>query len=280
MSDSILLSAGLDNFDECLELAHEHELGMELVAFSIPHVLDGGWRDLMKRYKVNLADLPGPLTMHGPFMDLVSGSPDERINDIAYGRYEHVIRIAAALNVRQVVLHANYIGLLHNDFYRQGWHQRNVDFWGPLGDYAKAYGVIIAIENMWEYDPGIIGNLLRELDHPFLKSCIDVGHANLFSDPDITIETWLSTLDDRVIELHMNNNNGVMDEHYGFNWDQGVLNYESLLPKLRKLTNKPLMVLEMDRITDMKSSLPYFDQKKTSEAGFPGGADPNAAAAG
>ena len=259
MSDPLLLSAGIRNFDQCVTLAKEHGLGIELMAFSVPQVLDGEWRDLMKRYGAALSDLPGPLTMHGPFMDLVSGSPDERINAVTYSRYEHVIRIADRLRARQVVFHANYIGLLHNDFYRQGWHQRNVDFWGPLGDYARAHDVMIAVENMWEYDPGIIGNLLRELDHPYLKACIDVGHATLFSDPDITIDDWLDNLGDLVIELHMNNNNGVMDEHFGFDWDQGVLDYEMLLPKLRELPRKPLMVLEMDRIDDMRASLHYFN---------------------
>ena len=50
-----------------------------------------------------------------------------------------------------------------------------------------------------------------------------------------------------------------MDEHYGFDWEQGVLDYGELLPKLRQLPHKPLMVLEMDRIADMKDSLHYFD---------------------
>jgi sugar phosphate isomerase/epimerase len=258
MSDLVALSAGIGNFYECVELACQRGLGIELMAFSVPHVLDGNWRKLDKEYRAAIADVSGPLTMHGPFMDLVSGSPDERINMVAYGRYEHVIRIAAGLGVQQVVFHANYIGLLHNDFYRQGWHQRNVDFWGPLGDYAKAYDVVVAIENMWEFDPTIIGNLLRELDHPCLKSCIDIGHASLFSDPDVSFDSWLDTMRPWIIESHMNNNNGVMDEHYGFDWDQGVLDYAQILPKLRELPAKPVMVLEMDRVEDMKNSLRYF----------------------
>ena len=259
MSDRVLVSAGLNNIDACVAMAHDYGLGIELMAFSVPQVLDSDWRELLSHYRTALADLPGPLTMHGPFMDLVSGSPDERINAVTYGRYEHVIRIADQLNVRQLVFHANYIGLLHNDFYRRGWHQRNVDFWGPLGDYARAHNVVVAIENMWEYDPSIIGNLLSELDHPNLKACIDIGHAQLFSDPGIGIDDWLEVMGEWVVELHMNNNNGVMDEHFGFDWDQGVLDYATLLPKLRQLPLSPLMVLEMDKVDDMKSSLYYFD---------------------
>ena len=259
MRDRISLSAGIGNFRACVDLACAYDLGIELMAFSVPHVLDGDWRALDSDYKAALAAVPGPLTVHGPFMDLVSGSPDERINMVSYGRYEHVIRIAAGLGAQQVVLHANYIGLLHNDFYRQGWHQRNVDFWGPLGDYAKAYDVIVAIENMWEFEPSIIGNLLRNLDHPNLKACIDIGHANLFSDPGVTLDDWLETMAPWVVEAHMNNNNGVMDEHYGFDWDQGVLDYAQILPKLRALPLEPVLVLEMDRVEDMRASLRYFE---------------------
>ena len=264
MRDQVSLSAGIGNLNECIEVACERGLGIELMAFSVPSVLDGEWRTLEREYRTALAEVPGTLSIHGPFMDLVSGSPDERINMVTYGRYEHVIRIADLLDIQQVVFHANYIGLLHNDFYRQGWHQRNVDFWGPLGDYARSYGVVVAIENMWEFDPTIIGNLLRELDHPHLKACIDVGHASLFSDPDVTIGDWLKALAPWVIELHMNNNNGVMDEHFGFDWEQGVLDYEKLLPQLRLLPNKPVMVLEMDRVSDMKESLSYFELGESS----------------
>ena len=259
MQDQVSLSAGIANFDDCVALARERGLGIELMAFSVPSILDGDWRALDKQYRAALADLPGPVTLHGPFMDVVSGSPDERINMVTYGRYEHVIRIASGLGARQVVFHANYIGLLHNTVYREGWHQRNVDFWGPLGDYAKAYDVTVAIENMWEFDPTIIGNLLDELDHPYLKACIDIGHAHLFSDPGVLFSDWLEALGARVIELHMNNNNGVMDEHHGFDWEQGKLDYEALLPVLRALPLKPVMVLEMDRVSDMLGSLRYFE---------------------
>ena len=259
MSDRVSVSAGLQNFDECLALAAQYPIGIELMAFAFPHILDSDWRELVARYKPALKDVHGTITLHGPFMDLVSGSPDERINTLTYGRYEHLIRIAANLDVRQVVFHANYIGLLHNEYYRHGWHRRNVDFWGPLGDYAKAYDVVVAIENMWEYDPSIIGNLLEELQHPHLKACLDVGHAHVFSDADVRLTDWLETLDKWIVQLHLNNNNGVVDEHHSFDWVDGVLNYHQILPQLRQLPNKPLMVLEMDSAADMRRSLPYFE---------------------
>lgn len=258
MVDTVLLSAGLTNFEDCIEVASEYNLGIEIMAFAFPDILDGNWREVMDHYKIFLNDISGPITMHGPFMDMVSGSPDERVNAVTYHRYAHAIRIAARIGAKQVVFHANYIGLLHNEFYRTGWHQRNVDFWGPLGDYAQEHDVVVAIENMWEYDPTIIGNLLKELNHPYLKACLDVGHAHLFSDRNFRFNYWLETMEDWIIELHMNNNNGIMDEHHSFDWEDGVLNYGNLMPKLRQLPFQPDMVLEMDRVEDMRESLHYF----------------------
>lgn len=258
MTDRVLLSAGLNNFEECVELARKYNLGIEVMAFAFPHILDGDWQEVLEYYKDMLADISGPITMHGPFMDMVSGSPDERVNAVTYHRYAQALRIAKDLGAKQVVFHANYIGLLHNEFYRTGWHQRNVDFWGPLGDYAQEYDVIVAIENMWEFDPTIIGNLLKELKHPYLKACLDIGHAHLFSDRNFRFNYWLETMEDYIIELHMNNNNGIMDEHHGFDWEHGVLNYTNLMPKLRQLPIKPDMVLEMDQVKDMADSLHHF----------------------
>ncbi len=265
MTDTVLLSAGRYNARECVELAQQHGLGIEIMMFAFPDVLDGNWLRTLGEYKQMIADVPGPITMHGPFMDLVSGSPDNRINELCFDRYSHAIRIAGGLEAKQVIFHANYIGLLHNQFYRDGWHNRNIDFWTPLAEYAEQFGVMIAIENMWEYDPTIIGDLIKDINHPHLKACLDVGHAHLFTDKSFAFDEWLSVMAPHLIEIHMNNNNGVLDEHHGFDWEKGVLDYHELIPKLRELPNKPVMVLEMDRVSDMEASLHYFQLAEPAE---------------
>ena len=65
-----------------------------------------------------------------------------------------------------------------------------------------------------------------------------------------------------VIGLRMNNNYGVIDEHYGFDWDQGLLDYTQLQPMLRQLLDDPVIALEMDRIDDMKNRLRFFQLHK------------------
>lgn len=258
MADRVSLSAERRNIHEAVELALAYDLGIEVMAFAYPDVLDSDWLELRDEYKRILAPIKGDITLHGPFMDMVSGSPDERINSVCNARYCSAIRIARELGARNVVFHANFIGTLHNNFYREGWHERNVRFWIPLAEYAGTHGVTIALENMWEFDPTIIGDLIREVNHPHLKACFDVGHASLFSDSQYDLDDWLNVMQPHIVEYHMNNNNGIIDEHYAFDWEHGKLNYHALLPKLRATAPDATMVLEMYEVAFMRDSLHYF----------------------
>lgn len=259
MGGNVELSAARGNVQQCLQLAKQYGLGLEIMAFAFPDVLDGDYVDEMHHYRHLLRDLKAPLTLHGPFLDMVSGSPDPRINAVCSSRYSHAIRIAAELGAEQIVFHANFIGSLHNTFYRDGWHQRNVEFWGPMAEYAQMHNVRIAMENMWEFDPTIIGDLLSAVNHPSLRACVDVGHAHLFTDAAFSWQDWVDVMAPWIIEFHLNNNDGILDEHHALDWDQGVLNYGQLLPSLLTQFPDAKFVLEMDQVADMVTSLRYFN---------------------
>lgn len=263
MADRVSLSAERHNIHQAIEVALEYDLGIELMAFAYPEVLDGDWRAIRDEYKQLLAPIRGDITLHGPFMDMVSGSPDPRINAVCVARYSSAIRIAHELGARNLVFHANFIGTLHNQFYRDGWHERNVEFWIPLAEYAETHGVTLALENMWEFDPTIIGDLIRAVNHPSLRACVDVGHAHLFSDRKFNFDEWIAVMRPFIVEYHMNNNNGVLDEHFGFDWEHGTLNYHTLLPKLRQAAPDATMVLEMYEVQYMYDSLHYFQLATT-----------------
>ena len=259
MADRVLVSAERSNIEDCIGLAMEYGLGVELMAFAYPDVLDGNWKHELDTYRSILHTIPGPISLHGPFLDMASGSPDEQVNLLSASRYRHVIHIAAELGAEVVVLHANFIGSLHNVSYREGWHKRNVPYWQSIAEYAAYRGVFVALENMWEYEPNILADILREVDHPHLRACLDIGHAMLFGDSGYKLEDWLAKISPWLIHVHMNNNNGVIDEHHGFDWEHGVLDYTKILPLLRSLAQSPNLVLEMHTTQDMRDSLHYFE---------------------
>ncbi len=257
--DNVLLSVGRYNVSETLALAAERGLGVELMSFAYPDILDENFKttinDLVPRLKV----IKGPITIHGPFFDMNPGSIDERINTLVRHRYTQGLEAAAAIGAKRMVVHANFLSAIRNDFYRVGWHDRNVRFWADFAEIARTYGITICLENMWEFHPAIIAKLLQEVNHSALAFCLDVGHSFLFSDEDITLKDWLHTLKPWLIHTHLNNNNGSIDEHHGFNYPNGVLNYRAILPQLRALSPTPMMVLEMDKVDDMRDSLSYFE---------------------
>lgn len=254
MSDQVLLSASKRNFDQCVQVAQEQGLGIEVMTFAFPEVLDGDWKSLVAAYRPQLRSVPGRLAMHGPFMDMAPGSPDNQINQVVIQRYQQAIQIGAELGTEVVVFHANFIAAIHTNEYRSAWHSRNVDFWGPMADFARQHGVTLAVENMWEYDPNIIADVLTAINSPHLRACLDVGHAHLFGE--VSFENWLRTLEALIIHSHMNNNNGRIDVHQAF--DNGVLDYRQILPQMRALSAPPTMTLEMDEVESMLSSLKYF----------------------
>jgi sugar phosphate isomerase/epimerase len=75
-----------------------------------------------------------------------------------------------------------------------------------LEPYARDHGVRIAVENG---DYTVIRRLLSEYDPGFLGTCYDSGHGNMAGD-------GLDNLDDckdRLISLHMNDNDSTGDQH-------------------------------------------------------------------
>jgi sugar phosphate isomerase/epimerase len=251
VGDKVLLSAGPENIEACVALALEHRLGIEMMAFAYPTQLDGDWQSLVKQYRTLLAPIEGELSMHGPFFDMSPGSIDRRIDALTTERYQQALTIAAELGVKLVVFHANFIGAIRNHDYRRGWQERSVAFWQRMGDYAARLNITIAVENMWEFDPTILSEVLERVNHPSIRACLDVGHAHLFSR--VPFATWLDTLAPHIVHLHVNNNGGDMDIHQGL--QNGVLDYPALLPLLRALPQKPTMTLEMDTVADMRASL-------------------------
>lgn len=259
MTDQVLLSAGPHNFDACVALARERELGIELMAFSYPDLLDGDWQRAVDEARPLLATVPGRITLHGPYMDMAPGSPDRRINQVCIERYQHTIRIAQDVGAEIIVFHANFIAALKNATYRHDWQKRNIAFWSHMAQYACQHDVVIAVENMWEFDPDIIGDVLKAVNHENLRACLDVGHAYLFSD--VPLQTWTAALEPYIVHLHINNNDDVTDTHQAL--PDGALNYRQIMPQLRALPGHPSMTLEMETIEEMRRSLDLLDLRAT-----------------
>ena len=254
--DRVLISCErLSDLPAYLALAQSYELGLELQEFSNPVLLDDDWRGLTRTYKSQLNSFSGDLSMHGAFIDLISGSPDRRVAAIARDRYRQNLEIAHELGVRIIDFHANYLPLVDHPSYLPDWENRQVHFWGPLTEEAAQADVTLVLENMWEPDPAIIGRVLNQIQSPYLKACLDVGHASLYSRLPVSI--WISTLGNQMVYTHLHNNHGTTDEHLAFG--DGVIDFPELLASLRGLPRPPMFTLELPTIEAIRSSLTYLE---------------------
>ena len=241
------------------ELAQAHQAGLELQVYGYDtDLLDSGWREMVAEHKALLRDFQGELAIHGAFYNLSPASPDRRIVALTRERYLLNLDIAAELGARNVVFHTDFLPIVRNPAYRPDWTKRQVEFWVPMAEEAAQRGVVVALENMWEPEAGIICDVLDQVDSPHLSACIDVGHVYLFSDY-VPLETWIERMSRRLVHCHLNNHRGFFDEHLPIDFPGGVIDYkQAVLPLLNALPNPPAFVLEMDELEYLEKSLRYL----------------------
>ncbi|HHN93937.1 MAG TPA: sugar phosphate isomerase/epimerase [Anaerolineae bacterium] len=263
--DRILLGTFQRDITRHYELAQEHHVGLELQVYGYDtDLLDSGeWRSLLNQHKALLRDFEGDLAIHGAFIDMSPASPDKRIVAVTRDRFMLNLDIAAELGARVAVFHTLFLPQVYRPVigkrgYLSDWTDGQIRFWSSMVAYAAERNVIIALENMWEPEPDIVGNVLETVNSPYLGACLDVGHFYLFSDY-LPLERWINRISHRLVHCHLNNHRGSFDEHLPLDFPGGVIDYKrDVLPLLRALPTNPTMTLEMDEIEYLKSSLAYL----------------------
>ena len=94
-------------------------------------------------------------------------------------------------------------------------------------DLCEECNVFLAVENIDYKQP--FKDIFDNISHPYLKFCYDSGHNNCF-DPEID---YLSLYGDKLVCLHLHDNNGKSDEHT-LN-EYGTINWQEIARKLAKL---------------------------------------------
>jgi len=259
--ERILLATYQSDITRHYELAQAHGAGLELQVYGYEtDLLDSGWRELVDQHKTLLRDFASEIAIHGAFYNLSPASQDGRVVALTRERYLLNLDIAAELGARTVVFHTDFLPVVRNPDYRAMWTERQLEFWVPMAEEAARRGVVIALENMWEPEPGIIGDVLDRVDSPYLSGCLDVGHVYLFSDY-LPLETWVERASRRLVHCHLNNHRGFFDEHLPLDFPGGVIDYKrDVLPLLCALPNQPSLVLEMDELEYLERSLRYLGQ--------------------
>jgi len=87
-----------------------------------------------------------------------------------------------------------------------------------------------------------------------LRACLDVAHARIYSK--VPLETWIETFSPFLVYTHLHNTNGITDIHLRF--DEGLIDMQALLDRLRRMPNPPMFCLELPHLAAIQASLKYL----------------------
>jgi sugar phosphate isomerase/epimerase len=145
-----------------------------------------------KAYGLQLLDLHGSV---GPEKDWASNREYERLAGLELVRNR--IEMASRLGGNVVIMHAPRALPVAS-------LARSLD---TLEAFAREKDVRIAIENTQNWP--VVEHLLSLYDRGFLGLCYDAGHGNLSGNGLERLET----LSDRLISVHLHDNDGLSDQH-------------------------------------------------------------------
>ena len=194
--------------EEMQELLKSSELGVESIEFSISENLDHLDKTI-ETYKERLVKMGNPpLTLHGPFLDLIPATFDSMIRRVTMERFEQCYQVGKLLGAKKIVYHS---GMIPTVYYRQGWANQVSRF---FNDFLRDKdGLEIDMENVLDEDWRLLSDVYEQVEHPDFGLCLDIGHAHCYSD--ISVIEWAEELAPYVRHVHIHDNAGERDSHLG-----------------------------------------------------------------
>ena len=105
----------------------------------------------------------------------------------------------------------------------------------------KFTGVEIVLENILEREPQWLLDIVKGVDDPRLKLCLDVGHVNAYSN--IPVMQLLETCAPYISHFHIHNNDTSRDQHNPLN--EGTIPMKELLEQIGRLCPDATSTLEL-----------------------------------
>lgn len=193
-------------------------------------------------------------TIHAPFCDLAPGATDAGILAATRTKLTKAFELLDIFEPAAIVCHLGYEENKHS-FRQQEWLDNSLDTWRKLLTIAEAHQVPLALENTYETSPDQHLQILTDLDSPYARFCLDVGHVMAFAKN--TWQDWLTPLLPWLSHLHLHDNNGDGDDHLAIG--TGQFDFPGLFSHLRQQQQRPTITLEPHQEEGLWVSLQALD---------------------
>jgi sugar phosphate isomerase/epimerase len=144
--------------------------------------------------------------LHAPYNELFPCAIDKKARELAAYRYRQAIDLAKCYGAKKVIIHGGY----NSRIYFPVWYvEQSIVFWKVFLETDP--GVQIVLENVLEDDPQWLLDIVKGVDDPRLRLCLDVGHVNAYSA--LPVMDWLEMWAPYISHFHIHNNDGSRDQH-------------------------------------------------------------------
>lgn len=221
---------------------------------------DNEYRDFLNKVGAAAKETGVEIVQLHALWPMEDRSEEGRKATIAYFIKE--IEGAHCLGCKHVVIHPFMPYGWGAEVDREEIWNMNVSLFQTLLPYAEKYDVILCVENLPFTALTIstvaeVKRLVRTLDSPYVKVCLDTGHANVFHD-DLAADVRL--LGDDLATLHVHDNKGNWDQHLPPY--QGNIDWEAFLLALKEIGFKGCFSLET--YPSLKTPQPILDEMRVS----------------
>ncbi|MCQ2056105.1 MAG: sugar phosphate isomerase/epimerase [archaeon] len=168
-------------------------------------------------------------SLHAPISDINIASFNERIREDSVLEILSTIESAIQLNIDKITIHPGILSISVPCMREKSIAQAKKSL-RSIDRISQQYGATVAVENMSSF-PFFLGQTSEEiidlLDGTNLAFCLDIGHANTTNQT----ESLITDLKDRLVNIHIHDNNGEKDEHLTLG--DGNINFKKILSKLK-----------------------------------------------
>jgi sugar phosphate isomerase/epimerase len=222
-----------DYFPLVIKYGMNPEIGMDAAA--LDSISDKEFRNIAEVLKINQRKI----TLHGPFMDLVPGGLDNMLLAATQKRLDRFFEIVPLFDPVNVVCHTGYDPCHYRKHWKE-WLANSVATWKPRVNQAERFGFKLLLENVYETGPEVHCALFNAIPSDAFGCCLDIGHHHVFGKNPL--KEWVETLGEKIMELHLHDNNGEEDTHLAVG--KGNADFAGLFQLVDEKGLRPVITLE------------------------------------
>lgn len=194
-------------------------------------------------------------TLHAPFFDLTPGGLDPYILEKTREKLQAAFALIPVFQPRSIVCHLQFEANKHGYMFNK-WFANAHATWAQLIPLAAGHNVPVMFENTYEKEPSIHTAMLKKLESPFAKFCLDVGHLLAFAGS--TWPQWLPAMLPWLGQLHLHDNSGGRDLHLAPG--RGIFDFAGLFAFLKNSGVHPILTFEPHSEEDLWQTFAYLEE--------------------